>query len=282
MTDQSIFGGNAADQAAGSNADNQTPAANPAADPNATLLASIVDNDGRPKYATIEEALKGAAHAQEYIGQLHTQVDESKAAITNLQQEVASRKSVQDAVNGIVDGSPMNNSPQGQEANQPVGLSAEQAEGIFKSMIAENKQQEVRDTNENAVRTAMLKKYGDKAEEQFINKANQLGLTIDQFNKLSGTSPKAVLEYFGTGSADTSIDVSQGSVNTEQVGHNREEPLASRNHGQSVLSGSTTQDVRQEYDRVKTMVTNLHEAGVTAADLTNPKEYRKHFGPKAN
>jgi len=278
MSDQTIFGGEAApapvaDQAAAA------PVAN---DGTAALLASITDDTGRQKYGSVEEALKGLGHAQRHISDLTTKVDEREAAINNLQTDLQSRQSVADVVESLRQQNSYEPPAQSQPA-QPAaqGLSAQEAEQLFNQMLTDTQQKNARSQNEQAVRSALQEKFGDQAEKEYVNRAAALGLDVSDLNALSGTSPKAVLEYFGTSSQATSLDVSKGSVAPSLVmqEENADRRLE-RNVGKSVLSGSTHRDVQKEARIVRDLVNDVLEAGGSIDALTDPKEYMRVFGPK--
>jgi len=44
------------------------------------MLGMIINTEGEQKYSNIEEALKGAAHAQSYIAKLETELAEAKTS----------------------------------------------------------------------------------------------------------------------------------------------------------------------------------------------------------
>jgi len=275
MSDQTIFGGEpapapAADQANGA----------PASDPTTQLLASITDETGRQKYGSVEEALKGLGHAQRYISELTTKVDEREAAINNLRTDLQSRESVAEVVEKLRQQNSYDEKPQSQAEPTAQGLSVEEAERLFNQMLNKTQQDNARTKNESAVRMALQEKFGDQAERNYLEKAEALGLTVADLNALSGTSPKAVLEYFGTSSQNTSLDVSKGSVAPSLIQREEHESRLERNTGKSVLSGSTHRDVQKEADIVKKLVQDVLEAGGSIDDLTNPKEYMRVFGPK--
>jgi hypothetical protein len=194
-----------------------------------------------------------------------------------LSEDLAARKTVTEMMDTLAPNGLPNPTPQGQEGvPAPVGLSADKAEELFNNLLNVREQGQVRKTNEGAVMAALQKRFGEKAEEVYVSRAGELGMTLDDLNNLSGTSPGAVLELFGTKTADASLDVS-GTVNSDSL---TGDPAAvsGRNEGKSVLMGSTSRDVRAEYDRVKEFVAQQHAQGVSIADLTDPKVYAKVFG----
>ena len=157
-------------------------------------------------------------------------------------------------------------------------LDPEEQAKLFDRHLDAREQVAARTKNIDAVTSAMAEKFGEKAEEEFYKKGAELNLSQDELNNLAGTSPAAVLALFGTGSTKTGADVSVGG---QPYTPGQKKEVVERNRGVSVLSGSTSHDVRAEYDKVKGLVSDLHAQGVSVADLTDPKLYRKYFGPNA-
>ena len=59
---------------------------------------------------------------------------------------------------------------------------------------------------------SLSKKFGDKAEEMFICKAAELGMSITDFNGLAQTNPKLVMASFGAQA--TTMPKTSSSLNT--------------------------------------------------------------------
>ena len=115
MSDQgNIFGGTTPNQEPGSS--EQTPATPSYAD----KLSGITNESGEQKYATVETALDALAASQQYIPQLHAQVDAKDAEIQQLKLEVARAKGVEEAMSQF-------NTPSQPTENQPSGLDEEGA-----------------------------------------------------------------------------------------------------------------------------------------------------------
>lgn len=279
----SIFGSDAATQGAASapaGSEGDQIAADPQQENQAVkkLLASIVDENGRQKYDSIEKAVEGLKHANQYIGQLHSKLDTAEAEKVALREDLASRKAVSEVVDSLAPQG-ISRPAQGQPT-PPVstGLSVEDAEEMFRRLFTQEQQAAVRSKNEKAVIAALSDKFGPKAEEMFVNRAIELGMNVAELNKLSGTSPNAVLELFGTRTEQASeVDLSSG-INTATLGNQANPNAPGRNIGKSVLMGSTSQDVMNEFQKTKNMVAELHAEGKTVEDLTDPKEFFKVFG----
>ncbi len=67
----------------------------------ADQLASIRNEDGKPKYDSVQKALEALNHSQEYIPQLKTELQQREERITALERELEKRGSVEDVVSRL-------------------------------------------------------------------------------------------------------------------------------------------------------------------------------------
>jgi hypothetical protein len=242
-------------------------------------LPLIVDTDGRQKYDSVHKAFEGLANANSYIPQLKNQLSEKDAIIAEYERKLAGVDSVDEVVRKLSEGrEPTTQEPQVEPVPTVQGLDAKAAADLFESMLSEREAKSAREQNQNAVIKALQEKFGDKAEEVYRTQADALDMTLEELNSLSGTSPKAVLQTFGTAAPTTSLDVSVGSVNLG--GQDTPQEVEWGNHGDSVLAGATTRDVRHEARRVKNLVEQVHAQGQTIEDMTDPKIYFETFGKR--
>lgn len=159
----------------------------PVVDPNALFadqLASITSPEGTQKYNTVEDALKGAGHAQNYILQLQTELAEAKEAAN----KAAAMKDVMEALKQT-----------NTETDTPTvtGLGEEDASKLFQKMFNDQQVQAKNQANELDVSKSLIEQYGDKAKEVITSKAIELGVTADYFKELSRTSPAAAKQLLG-------------------------------------------------------------------------------------
>jgi hypothetical protein len=277
MSDQdTIFSGNQPD----TQANQANPEANQAQNHNDLssdqLLSFVVDTEGRQKYNTIPDAMKGLAHSQSYIPQLEKQVSEKDSEIERLKAELAKAGTVQDFVNQLKP-SEQQQSPQEAPVQTVQGLDADAANRLFEEKFSEMEKEKLRTSNQSAVISALTEKFGDKAEDSYKAKAAELGLPLDDFNRLSQTSPTAVLAYFKTQPASTGFEVAGGGSHVISGG---EKEVTWGNHSESVLSGSTTKDLVVERHRVNDVVASIHESGKEVRDFCDPAVYFETFGKK--
>lgn len=271
MSDQgNIFnpGGTPAPEAAAAAA----PA--PAPEPSfADKLSGITNETGEQKYRDVPTALDALAASQSYIPQLQAQMDAKDVELQELRLEVARSKGLEDAMNQF--------QPQVDPTNTPVASEVDPAKAreMLETIVAEQSQAAARQSNIAAVVDALGDKYGDKAEEMFYGKAKELGLGVEGMNRLAQESPKAVLQYF---QASTDKDLAsveaKSSIYVDPTP--KKEIRLERNQEKSILMGSTSKDVRAEFEYNKQLVAAVHAEGGSIEDLSDPKTYRKYFAKR--
>lgn len=184
------------------------PTATPAADPAATLLASIVAEDGRQKYATTEDALKALQHSQ-----THIQTIEAEAVA--LKAEVARRTAAEEVLEAIRKEATPN-----KEVTTPTPeFDVSKIDTLVERKLQAVAQQQTASHNTKQVTSAMTEKFGDQAEKVFIAAAEANSISLDQLNKLAAVSPQAVLKLVGMETATRPAPVynTSGTVNTEAM-----------------------------------------------------------------
>ena len=205
MSDQDLFEENKVETPAEGDL-TKTPAATP--DNSAEdLLKSIVNEDGKPKYANAEEALKGAAAAQEHIRKLEAEMKElrEKGNATDKLDELM------EAVKGS------KGSGQGDENTST--MKPEDVLGIVQDYLKDTKAAEARDNNIKTVTNHFRTKYGKDASEKLYSKAEDLGFSKSEINKLIANNPDAVLKVLGEDkptAKNTDPVTASGSVNPAQ------------------------------------------------------------------
>lgn len=159
----------------------------------ADQLKTIVDETGRQKYSSPEEALKALKHSQEYIPSLKGQLSQYEQEIARLKAELEQRSSVEDLVSRLKE-------PQQEPKDvtpTPAGLDEEAALKLVESVLTQKEKQTMAQTNLAMVEQSLIEKYGDKAQETLKQKAGELGLTLEQLKRMSEETPKVVMNLFG-------------------------------------------------------------------------------------
>lgn len=228
MTDQSVFDEPQVKP-------QETPAQQPSQESAlADQLKGILNDNGEPKYSTLEEALKGAAHAQTYITELKGKLSEFEGKYTQTQAELDKRESIEQTVARLQ----ANQNQGNQETPAPKGLDEASISELINQQFTQRDQLSKAQTNESSVNTALQQKFGDKANEIVKAKAAELGISIARVKELSQESPQAVLALFGTAQSKQGVTHMTGSQRLPD--YHQEDVLEKPK--KSLLAGATTKD----------------------------------------
>jgi NACalpha-BTF3-like transcription factor len=183
------------------------------------------------KYQSVEEALKSVPHAQTHI---LTLTEELKAAKLELEKRRTAENLLEEMRNNSVNKS-------NETQTQVAGLTQEDVARIVQQTFVQNEQQTQAKTNTESVRQAFSNKFGDKAEEFYIQVAKESGIALSDLNRLSATSPSAVLKLAGieTKKVDPVVSKPTSSINTESLNNKSgNQALSAR-----VKQGASTKDL---------------------------------------
>lgn len=241
----------------------------------ATLLIGIKNERGEPKYKNLKDALVALQNSQTYIPELKTSLTAKEQEIERLRAEAARITELEETVRKLTEKPNTSGTPPAGTSPQEI---AELVKNTLNSTLTAREQAAVASQNIAATVAALKSQFGDKAEEMFNAKASELGMTVAEFNALTAKSPKIVLTALGI--TDTkqlpTFNPTTGNVNTSAL-----KPTAETHIGRNkipTLVGATTQDLQGESLRANKMVEELHSAGRSVHELTDPKQYFKHFG----
>lgn len=202
----------------------------------ADLLGSIKNEQGVQKYATIEEALKGLANAQEYIPQVKSQLSAKDAELATLREELSKRKAVEDVIASL---QPKQPEPVVEPTSQPSqGLSPEDVAKLVQEQLNASKVKEVQTSNTSKVRAALVSKYGEKAQEVAASRISELGMSMDDLNRLAASSPDAVLALLGA-----SAPVSTGAPVRSSISLPDVSRTVSLAPDKPIMRGATSKDI---------------------------------------
>jgi len=186
----------------------------------AELLEAITNQEGKPKYKSVSDALIGAAKAQEHIARLEAENAEFRANFTKAKTGEELLKELES---------------ERKRADQPVPKVEDQESMILS--VLEKREAALREKgNREAVLSTLKNKYGDKLESALQSKAEDLGLTVAELGSLAARSPKAVLAYFDAKATGT--PTVKGTVNTEALQPVQKGPTVPEN----IMWGASTQD----------------------------------------
>ena len=237
----------------------------------ADLLSTIKNERGEPKYKDATEALNGLKHAQEYIPTLKQELSQKDIELQVLRAENQRLKSVEETVLELTQ-------QRASQERQPTsqGLNAEQIAELVNQSLSQREAKVSQASNLQSVVASLQQSFGADAEKVFYDKAKELGMSVVEMNALAAKSPKAVLSMLNVKTEHKTVQpFSQGTVNTNAY-QPKQDSFIGRNP-KSALIGATTQDIQEASNRAKNMVTELHAAGMSVHDLSDPKIYNKYF-----
>ncbi len=271
MTDQSTIFNESTPGATTPNPGASTPNTTPS-DQVATLLQGIKNERGEPKYKSLEDALVALRHSQEHIPQLNSTLAEKDRQLAEAREAANRVSELENVVKSLT-------SQVSQTPTSVQGMTPEQVAELVSSTLSRKEQEAVALSNQQAVAKIVAEKFGANAEQQFYQKAEELGISKQEINALSAKSPKAVLSLLGIQGTAVPLQGKQPSHNTalNTAGiQPQTETFIGRNKT-PVSLGATTQELAEEGMRSRQMAEELHAQGKSISDLVSPKEYFKFF-----
>lgn len=255
-----------------------TPGANGAATPNTTdtnaldtILSSIKNDRGEPKYKTVEDALVALQHSQTYIPQLTTKLTERERELEDLRKQKSNTADLEALVERLTQSNQSSNTNAGAIDESKI------AELVEKKLHA-SQQAQTASQNRSMVEAALREKFGDeKVGEVLATKAVEMGLSKQEIADLAARSPKAVLTMFGVSGEGVQRQPrtlpTDSSVRTESF-NQQTGSFIGRETFQLPL-GATNQQMQILQENANKMVEELHKNGMTVDDLTDPKTFFK-------
>lgn len=235
----------------------------------ATLLMSIKNENGEPKYRTLQDALVALKHSQDYIPQLKQTLSQREQELAEARREAARIAEVERSIAELTQSK---NAP----ATPGSDLTEEKIAELVANTLSRRETETERKKNLDTVIQTVHAKFGPDSEKVFYGRAKELGFSVQEFNELAAKSPATVLSLLNvSASTPTGLPPTQSSVNTAGL-QPRVDSFISHNP-KSILLGATTQEVLEESRAAGKMVDELHAQGKTVHDLTDPKVYFKTF-----
>lgn len=225
-----------------------TPSVNPN-DLFADQLAVIKNDDGAPKYDSVEKAIEALQHSQQYIPELKTQVSTQEQVINELKAKLEANQTVQELVT--------KQTPSQEEKPTSESLGKEDILELLTSALDERNTQATQSSNQSQVNKALSERYGANAQAEVARRAKELGMKPSEIGALSKRNPAAALALFGekVGTPSTTTTSFNTSPSTPAP-----EPLKSPE--KSVLRGATSAEQAEYMRKVKEEVYRKH--GITA------------------
>lgn len=203
-----------------------------AVDPNslfADQLQQIKSPDGRQKYADVATALQSIPHAQ-------GKIDELSQKINHLEEELKKRQGMDEMLQQLQ----ASKNTQTETPSASGGLDEQMLASLVERQLSEREQMAARNANAAKVRDTLIQQYGEKAEEQFVAKAQQLGVDVNYFTELAMKAPQLVLSHFQGGQSRPEAQPLTNGIRTDAV-----KPSAPERKG--VMRGASTKDVVEQF-----------------------------------
>lgn len=148
-----------------------------------SLLATIVNNEGQPKYSSAEDALKGAAHAQTHIGTLEQENAKLKEEHQKMQDLLANLNQPKEA--------PVATTTAPESLADKAAYDVDSLFEQFSQRITAKQEAERKEANKRSALQSVVNAYGDKSGEVLESRAKDLGVSKDFLLDLAANSPKA-------------------------------------------------------------------------------------------
>lgn len=238
-----------------------------------TIVSSITNERGEPKYKTVQDALKALVHSQAYIPELSLKVKQQEQELAEAKAAAAKVAELEATIQRFTQESG------NQNQQVPSGLTEEQVAALVSNVIDKRTEAEKATANIQSVVATVKSVFGEKAEEAFYSKASELGMSVQEMNVLAAKNPKAVMKLLGVEAKDvkqSAFSPTTSSVNTAGF-ESKKESFIGRNT-KLVNIGATSQELQAETQNAKRMVEELNAKGQSIDDLTKPSNYFKMFG----
>ncbi|MCK9371545.1 hypothetical protein M0R04_16655 [Candidatus Dojkabacteria bacterium] len=181
------------------------------------------------KYATLEEALKSVPHAQKLIPSLQEE-------LANVKAELEKRRTTEAILEEL-----RSSGIQSPATPAQASLTPEAVQSLITQTLGQQQIKEREAQNEASVISSFTAKFGTQAEVEYKRIAVESGLTIQEINKLSKTSPTLVLKLAGLDNKKTTQVVNKptSTINTEAFNSQQVDP----NLSARVKAGASTKDL---------------------------------------
>ena len=245
MTDQSnVFGG---DSTTPENTTPPTPTPSTLED----RLKNIKNENGEPKYKSLEDALVALEHSQKYIPELKSQLSGAQQQLEEMKAQMSKFNNIEETVQRLLA------QQQNQRATPPEasGLDEQAVIKLVQDSLKQTEQQRQLSANQQKVNDALISKYGEKAVEVLEAKAAELRTTKQALGELSKQNPDLVLALFSTPANKEPNPAVNGrrTPNPRPVVEELEKPT------KSLLSGVSAREQADRLVKIRQAVYNKYD-----------------------
>jgi hypothetical protein len=216
----------------------------------ADLLLTIKNENGEPKYKTVEDALKALANSQAFIPQLLQEKKTVEEELKQLREQASKAASIEEVLSKLT----ANTEKKPEDETPPAsGLSAEAVAELVRKELQAVSSKTQQEKNLAEVNNSLKQKFGDKAKEVLAAKAAELGSSVEELGELSKKSPAMVLALFNS-QKHTITPTTPSSFNLPRTSSEPELEKPSK----SLLLGATSRDQKEYLSRIKERVYKRH------------------------
>ncbi len=211
----------------------------------ADQLNTITNENGEPKYKTVEDALKALQHSQNHIQTLEQEKKDMATKMTEVQSELEKRASVESAVEKLLQ------KPKDEEPNadpQKVdSLDESKVLELVQQTLAQQAQTQTVANNVDKVARTLTEKFGDKSAETIRQRAKELGTTPQALKELSGTNPELVLGLFAGGVPNNDSPMTPGT----NLHQRKEKPEAPKPEKNLITGGASDAEMKEYMQKIR-------------------------------
>lgn len=221
-----------------------------------TKLKQIKNDQGQPKYDSLEKALDALAASQEFIPQVKSEKEKLEAELAELRAKQSSMESVESIVEKLLQSKKPPEVPA--TTQEPKGLDKDSVAAIVREQQELLVKEQQAKANSDKVTKILTEKFGERTKEEVAKKAVELGMSPARLGQLATEAPDAVLRLFNT-EQKAPVAPSLSDVNTSNF--LKAPPKDLEKPRKSLLSGATSKEQAAFMKQVKERVYAKH--GVT-------------------
>jgi hypothetical protein len=205
-------------------------------------LNTIKNEQGAPKYDSVDKALQALAHSQAYIPDLETKLSAKDKELEELRLELAKRQGIEETVQRLTAQREEQRTPSAPQINE------QDIDSLVNQALQRQQATTVAQQNLESVQSHLTSAYGEKAQEVIQTKAKELNMTPQAIGELAKSNPKLVLQLFGKAQSTTPT-LTTSSVNINPL-LPQEQPKVGRPE-RSLLAGASAKEKSEFMKKIR-------------------------------
>lgn len=208
----------------------------------ADKLSAIKNENGEPKYKTVEDALEALAHSQNFIAQLKQEKQTEAEKRAEIEAELSKRASVEEVVNRMLQ-KPNEPTTKADPPKEDSSLDESKVQQMVEQMLNSRTQEQMRADNVRKVSDELSNKFGGSVRDVLANRAKELNMTVDQVRELSAENPAMVLKLFD----DVQVVDKKPTTSSQYTPRTTSSEIEPPKREKSILQGGMTSKETAEY-----------------------------------